>query len=100
MVRDKVITSAIRQAYRSRIPASAHPVVILFLQLPFDEVDVNAHPSKIEVRFHDQSRVHTLILETIKQALIQSATVPIYTYRGAALINEDNPTFTSSSGIP
>ena len=68
MVRDKVVTSAIRQAYRNCIPASAYPVVILFLELPFDEVDVNAHPAKTEIRFRDQSAVHSLILNTIQRS--------------------------------
>ncbi len=83
MVRDKVITSAIRQAYRNCIPASAYPVVILFLELPFDEVDVNAHPAKTEIRFRDQSTVHTVVLENIEQALVRSASIPVYEHRGA-----------------
>ncbi len=78
MVRDKIITSAIRKAYRSRIPSSAHPVVILFLEMPFDEVDVNAHPSKIEIRFRNQSVVHNLVSEVIERALLQSAPIPVY----------------------
>jgi len=81
MVRDKVIASAIRQAYRNCIPASAYPVVILFVELPFDEVDVNAHPAKTEIRFRDQGAVHDLVLETIESALVRSATIPEYQYR-------------------
>jgi DNA mismatch repair protein MutL len=78
MVRDKVLTSAVRQAYRNCIPASAYPVVILFLELPFDEVDVNAHPAKTEIRFRDQNTVHKLVLESIERALIKSAAIPMY----------------------
>jgi DNA mismatch repair protein MutL len=84
MVRDKVITSAIRQAYRHCMPASSYPVVILFLDLPFGEVDVNAHPAKTEVRFRDQSAIHTLVFNTIEKALVGTATVPSYEHRGAA----------------
>jgi DNA mismatch repair protein MutL len=87
MVRDKVITSAIRQAYRNCMPASAYPVVILFLELPFDEVDVNAHPAKTEIRFRDSSTVHNLVLETIEHALVRSATIPDFTHRGATVFN-------------
>lgn len=83
MVRDKVITSAIRQAYRNCIPASAYPVIILFLELPFDEVDVNAHPAKTEIRFRDQSAVHNLILDTIERSLVRNASIPVYEHRGA-----------------
>jgi len=88
MVRDKVITSAIRQAYRNCIPASAYPVVILFLDLPFDEVDVNAHPAKTEIRFRDQSAVHDLVLETIQRSLAGTASIPVYDHRGT---NAPNP---------
>jgi DNA mismatch repair protein MutL len=78
MVRDKVIMSAIRQAYRNCIPASAYPVVMVFLELPFDQVDVNAHPAKTEIRFRDQSIVHKLVLETIERALVQGASIPVF----------------------
>jgi DNA mismatch repair protein MutL len=84
MVRDKLIASAIRQSYRNCIPASAYPVVILFLELPFDEVDVNAHPAKTEIRFREQSMVHRLVLETIERALIQNPTIPVYAHRAEA----------------
>jgi len=87
MVRDKVITSAIRQAYRNCMPASAHPVAILFLDLPFDEVDVNAHPAKTEIRFRDQSTVHALVLDTIEKALVRTAAIPAFAHRNAAADN-------------
>jgi DNA mismatch repair protein MutL len=95
MVRDKVITSAIRQAYRHCIPASSYPVVILFLELPFDEVDVNAHPAKTEIRFRDQSAVHTLVFNTIEKALVGAAAIPSYDHRGVAA-PESMPAFDSS----
>ncbi len=82
MVRDKVITSAVRQAYRNAIPASAYPVVLLFLQLPCTEVDVNAHPAKIEIRFRDQGQVHDLIRDSIQRALVTSKSIPEYEHRG------------------
>ena len=80
MVRDKVLTSAIRQAYRHCMPSSAYPVVILFVELPYDEVDVNAHPAKTEIRFREQNVVHRLVLETIERALIQSNAIPVYAH--------------------
>jgi len=83
MVRDKVIMSAVRQAYRNVIPASAYPVVLIFVELPFDQVDVNAHPAKIEIRFRQQSLIHDLIRETIEQALIRSRAIPGYEHRPA-----------------
>jgi DNA mismatch repair protein MutL len=84
MIRDKVIMSAIRRAYRNCIPASAYPVVILFLELPFDQVDVNAHPAKTEIRFREQSIVYDLVLHSIENALTQSASIPNYDHAIAA----------------
>ena len=81
MVRDKVITSAVRQAYRNAMPASAYPVLILFVELPCGEVDVNAHPAKIEIRFRQQNVVHDLIRESIQRALVTSKSIPAYEHR-------------------
>jgi len=78
MVRDKVITGAVRQAYRNCIPASAYPVVFLFIELPFDQVDVNVHPAKTEIRFRDQRCVYDLIEETIRKALTEAVSIPLY----------------------
>jgi DNA mismatch repair protein MutL len=100
MVRDKVITSAIRQAYRNCIPASAYPVVILFLELPFGEVDVNAHPAKTEVRFRDQNAVHRLVLQAIEQALIRSASIPEFAHRAVGEIHSESSRFPVLSTLP
>ena len=81
MVRDKVLLGAIRQAYRNYIPSSAYPVTILFLELPFDEVDVNAHPAKTEIRFHDQNTVHRLTFDAIDRALKENVSIPAYVHK-------------------
>jgi DNA mismatch repair protein MutL len=78
MVRDKVILGAVRQAYRTRLPPNAYPVVLLFLELPFDAVDVNAHPAKTEIRFHDQNGVYRLVFDALEEALAARAPVPSY----------------------
>ncbi|MBN2317813.1 MAG: DNA mismatch repair endonuclease MutL [Acidobacteria bacterium] len=76
MVRDKVITGALREAYRRCMPAAAYPVVVLFLELPYDQVDVNAHPAKTEIRFHNQSSIYNLVRQSIERAISQDAGVP------------------------
>ncbi|MBN2241286.1 MAG: DNA mismatch repair endonuclease MutL [Acidobacteria bacterium] len=76
MVRDKVITGAVRQAYRRCMPASAYPVVVLFLELPLDQVDVNAHPAKTEIRFHNQKAVFNSVRESIERALLRHVRIP------------------------
>jgi len=71
-IRDRVITHAVRLAYRDLIPSTAHAVALLFIELDHRLVDVNVHPSKIEVRFQDSSRVHRAIYHGIEEALLKN----------------------------
>ena len=68
-VRDRVLLNALREAYRHILPARAYPAVLLFLELPAREVDVNVHPQKTEVRFRHQGFVHDFVLEAVRRAL-------------------------------
>ncbi|MEW5974503.1 MAG: DNA mismatch repair endonuclease MutL [Acidobacteriota bacterium] len=72
MVRDKILLHALNEAYRNILPAGIFPVAILFLEMPFREVDVNVHPSKVEVRFRHQSLVHDLLRDTVRKSLMQA----------------------------
>ncbi|OOF59786.1 DNA mismatch repair endonuclease MutL [Rodentibacter myodis] len=69
MVRDKVITHAIRQAYAEHLTNESYPAFVLFIDLNPHEVDVNVHPTKHEVRFHQQRLIHDFIYEGISHAL-------------------------------
>ncbi len=71
LVRDRLLLHAIGEAYRNVLPAGAFPVVLLFLELPPREVDVNVHPSKIEVRFRHSQFVHDFARDAIRHALVQ-----------------------------
>jgi DNA mismatch repair protein MutL len=68
-VQDKVMLSAVRQAYRGMLLSREYPQIVLFLDLPRDQVDVNVHPAKLEVRFIDESRVFSVIRSGVMQAL-------------------------------
>jgi len=68
-VRDAVLRRALADAYRGLIPRGRHPVVVLEVRLAPEEVDVNVHPSKIEVRFRDPSGVGTTVSEAVRAAL-------------------------------
>jgi len=72
-VRDKLAQHAIRQAYQDVMYRDRHPAFVLFLQLDPAEVDVNAHPAKLEVRFHNNQQVHDFLLRTVQQTLAQPA---------------------------
>ncbi len=76
LIRDRLVQHALTEAYRNIIPPSVHPVVLLFLELPSAEVDVNVHPSKTEVRFRQQTAMHDFVRDTIRAALMKARPVP------------------------
>ena len=68
-MRDKTLAGALRGAYLDFLPPDRHAVAALFVECDSDEVDVNVHPAKAEVRFRDASAVRSLIVGAIKQRL-------------------------------
>jgi DNA mismatch repair protein MutL len=75
LVRDRLILHALAEAYRNILPPRMFPVALVFLEMPPQEVDVNVHPSKTEVRFRHSSFVHDFTRDAVRQALI--ATRPV-----------------------
>ena len=75
-VRDKVLTHALIQGYDTLLMKGQYPAVVLFLEIPYGEVDVNVHPAKYEVRFRRQSDVHGLVARAIRGALQERAKEP------------------------
>jgi DNA mismatch repair protein MutL len=75
-IRDRLVQHALTEAYRNIIPPSVYPVVLLFLELPAGEVDVNVHPSKTEVRFRQQSAMHDFVRDSVRAALMKARPVP------------------------
>jgi len=72
LIRDRLLMHAITEAYRNVIPPTSFPVVLLFLQMPPEEVDVNVHPAKTEVRFRQQSLIHDFVRDSLRTALINA----------------------------
>ena len=84
LIRDRLIQHALTEAYRNIIPPTVYPVVLLFLELPSGEVDVNVHPSKTEVRFRQRTVVHDFVCDAVRAALMKARPVPQFTSEIAA----------------
>ena len=72
-VKDRLLVGALRGAYRDLIARDRHPIAALFLSVPLEEVDVNVHPAKTEVRFRDPTAVRGLIVGGIRTALDEAS---------------------------
>ncbi len=92
LIRDRLVQHGLTEAYRNIIPPSVYPVVLLFLELPPGEVDVNVHPSKTEVRFRQPTLMHDFVRDTVRAALMKARPAPQFT-------TEIHAHATASSGL-
>jgi DNA mismatch repair protein MutL len=76
LIRDRLIQHGVIEAYRNILPPTVFPVVLLFIEMPTAEVDVNVHPSKTEVRFRQQTVIHDFVRESVRAALMKARPVP------------------------
>ncbi|MBE2898491.1 DNA mismatch repair endonuclease MutL [Pasteurellaceae bacterium 20609_3] len=102
MMRDKTLLHAIRQAYGEQLDSQLYPAFVLFLDLDPSLVDVNVHPAKHEVRFHQARLVHDFVYQGVKEALSQADQLPLNapspaTNRAAAGVNSFTDTARSTS---
>lgn len=92
LIRDRLIQHALTEAYRNILPPTVYPVVLLFLEMPPAEVDVNVHPSKTEVRFRQQTVVHDFVRDAVRATLMKARPVPQF-------LSEINAQPTASPGL-
>ncbi|HUA62128.1 MAG TPA: DNA mismatch repair endonuclease MutL [Verrucomicrobiae bacterium] len=78
LIRDRLLLHALSSAYHNLIPPAAYPFALLFLECPPEEVDVNVHPSKTEVRFRHGSFVHDFVRDAIRERLMESRPAPSF----------------------
>jgi DNA mismatch repair protein MutL len=76
LLRDRVIQHALTEAYRNILPPTVFPVILLFLEMPPAEVDINVHPSKTEVRFRQQAILHDFFRDSVRAVLMKARPVP------------------------
>jgi DNA mismatch repair protein MutL len=76
LIRDKVLMHALTAAYHNLMPPGCYPFALLFLDCDAEEVDVNVHPAKTEVRFRHSGIVHDFVRDTIRDALMEHRPVP------------------------
>jgi DNA mismatch repair protein MutL len=79
LIRDRLMLHAISAAYYNLMPPACYPFALIFVDCDSEEVDVNVHPSKIEVRFRHQSFVHDFVRDTVRAQLMESRPAPAFT---------------------
>ena len=75
-MRDRMIGRSLSEGYRSILPHGVYPAALLFIETPLEEVDVNVHPAKTEVRFRRQAAVADAVREAVKNALASAGYAP------------------------
>ena len=75
-IRDKFVGHALREAFRGLTEPGRHPAAVLHLEVPAADVDVNVHPTKIEVRFRNGSRIHGVVHSAVRERLLGSDLTP------------------------
>ncbi len=90
-VRNKTLAAAVSHAYHGFLPEGRQPVVVLFLDLPPELVDVNVHPAKIEVRFRKEAEVQSVVARALREALVSSRVVPLVSLSPSSPSEEEMP---------
>jgi len=86
LIRDRLLLHALSSAYHNLMPPAAYPFALLFLECDAEEVDVNVHPSKTEVRFRHGSFVHDFVRDTIRDRLMESRPAPSFQPAGHSAV--------------
>jgi DNA mismatch repair protein MutL len=100
-IRDRLITHAIKEAYRGLLDPNRHPVAFVFIDMPYEAYDVNVHPTKVEVRFFQSSLVHSQVQGVLRETLLaqdlnvqarlpETTSQPVYDIPGGARSGSDH----------
>ncbi|MFQ3206277.1 MAG: DNA mismatch repair protein MutL [Glaciecola sp.] len=100
MMKDRVILHAIRQAFEGMIDSQTYPAFVLFITMPPSELDINVHPAKHEVRFHQSRQVHDLIYKSVSDALLLSASTDAFEFDKGEPVDSASGNVTSLYEVP
>lgn len=75
-IQNRRLAFAVEEAYQSMLMPGRHPIAVLNIRLPHEEVDVNVHPTKAEVRFRDESAIFGAVQRSVREALVEASPVP------------------------
>ncbi len=93
VIRDRVVTHAVRQAFGDRLYPGRHPAYILYLEMEPNQVDVNVHPTKHEVRFREARRVHDFLFRVLHEVVADGpVSAAAIAESGAAYMSTSTPT--------
>lgn len=95
-VKDRLLTGAVRAAYAEMLARDRHPVVALYLDVPVEEVDINVHPAKTEVRFREATKIRGMIVSGLRRALDENGFRAVQRPQASALQNWQ----TEATGFP
>ncbi len=93
-VRNKTLAAAVSHAYHGFIPEGRQPIVVLFLDLPPELVDVNVHPAKIEVRFRKEAEVQAVVVRALREALVAGQVIPVASFQPRTKVESPESTLT------
>ena len=99
-IQSKSLNWAVLSAYESMLPKGAYPFYVVLLRLSPDKVDVNVHPSKIEVRFEDERAVYGLVFRAVKEALLQGGVAPVLRPPESGQEEFETVPLPKASGVP
>ncbi len=90
-IQSRLLLQAVEEAYRNFLMDGQHPIAVLHVELPAEEVDVNVHPTKREVRFHQEGVVFSLVQRALRAALVAESPVPIMAVQPAGALPQTTP---------
>ena len=100
LVQSRPISHALYEAYRTLLPRDRHPVSFLFITLPGSDIDVNVHPAKLEVRFHQEARLYDYLRRLFRRRLQESLSTGVSETPGNGLPAIPPLDSVSHNGVP